>query len=332
MSQDTATQCNTLQHIATHTATHCDTLRLVVGWLVRMSQHTAAHCNTLQHTATHCNTLQHTATHCNAHRNTLLHSTFSRWLTCHESLATLVEIEVVSRFTLTHKYPPTHWGRLTSMSTNVIRDSWHSRETLARVILIRDSRFVIRDILLRHWHESCWYVIRDSWFVIRDILLRHWHESYRFVIRDSWLVTFSWDIDTRHIDMWFVIRDSRFVIRDSWFVTFSRDIDPSHVDRHTSFSRVFLSKWLTQSFVCLSVWRIQMPHKSHCMCIYATHTKFRSMSISVTHTNTSRVTLYVYQCASHKDTISYLFLDQCDYRSLLQKSPIKETIFCKRDL
>ena len=46
--QQTATHCNTLQHMQ-HTATHC--------------------CNTLQHAATHCNTLQHTATHC---CNTLL--------------------------------------------------------------------------------------------------------------------------------------------------------------------------------------------------------------------------------------------------------------------
>ena len=41
--------CHTL---ATDTATHCNTL-----------QHIAAHCSTLQHTATHCSTLQHTATH-----------------------------------------------------------------------------------------------------------------------------------------------------------------------------------------------------------------------------------------------------------------------------
>jgi len=41
--------CNTLQHTATRTATHCNAL-----------QHTATHCNTLQHTATHCNTLPHT--------------------------------------------------------------------------------------------------------------------------------------------------------------------------------------------------------------------------------------------------------------------------------
>ena len=44
LATDTATHCNTLQHIAAH----CSTL-----------QHTAAHCNTLQHTAAHCSTLQH---------------------------------------------------------------------------------------------------------------------------------------------------------------------------------------------------------------------------------------------------------------------------------
>jgi len=59
------TNCNTLQHTATHLntmqhtehdATHCNTL-----------QHTATRCNTLQHAATCCNTLQlqHAATHCN---------------------------------------------------------------------------------------------------------------------------------------------------------------------------------------------------------------------------------------------------------------------------
>jgi len=71
--QDTATRCNTLQHVATH----CNTL-----------QHTATRCNTLQHVATHCNTFQlrHTlqtrlvavthrvlqqgATHCNTLQHT----------------------------------------------------------------------------------------------------------------------------------------------------------------------------------------------------------------------------------------------------------------------
>ena len=75
MSKYKTTNCNTLQH----TATHCNTL----GWATLYTDmhtysqksgrysivdiqrlHTATHCNTLQHTATHCNTLQHTATHC----------------------------------------------------------------------------------------------------------------------------------------------------------------------------------------------------------------------------------------------------------------------------
>jgi len=62
--QHTATHCNTLQHTLQHTATHCNTL-----------QHTATHCKTLQHTATHCNTLQHTATHTATHCNTLSNAT-----------------------------------------------------------------------------------------------------------------------------------------------------------------------------------------------------------------------------------------------------------------
>ena len=71
---NTAIQCNTLQHAATHcntlqrAATHCNTL-----------QHTATHCNTLQHTAKHYNTPQHTATHCNTLQNIATHcNTLSR--------------------------------------------------------------------------------------------------------------------------------------------------------------------------------------------------------------------------------------------------------------
>jgi len=87
--QHTATHCNTLQHTATvwHasfvcdlTATHCNTLQhTATMWHASfLCDLTATHCNTLQHTATHCNTLQlcdmhhscviwlqHTATHCN---------------------------------------------------------------------------------------------------------------------------------------------------------------------------------------------------------------------------------------------------------------------------
>jgi len=51
----TATNCDTLQHIARHRNT---------------LQHTATHCNTLQHAATHCNTLQNTAKRCNTLQHT----------------------------------------------------------------------------------------------------------------------------------------------------------------------------------------------------------------------------------------------------------------------
>jgi len=99
--------CNTLQHIATHTATHCNALQRTttlyntlqhaatrcntlqrygrgphtnlprkesrVVYICRMTlQHSATRCHTPQHTATHCNTLQHTATHC----NTLQHAVY----------------------------------------------------------------------------------------------------------------------------------------------------------------------------------------------------------------------------------------------------------------
>ena len=92
---------NSVSHAETHTATHCNNIRV---WLVRSKQgqadaasrcsrgehtlqhalyhklqhtlqhtatqystlhHNATHCNALQRTATHCNALQHTATHCN---------------------------------------------------------------------------------------------------------------------------------------------------------------------------------------------------------------------------------------------------------------------------
>ena len=105
MRQQTATLCNTLQHntlqhAATHSATHCNSFAMAVPSLgvhsaVRYTmeyvgyetthcntlQHSAMHCNTLQHSATHCNTLQHTATYCNTlqhsatHYNTLQHTT-----------------------------------------------------------------------------------------------------------------------------------------------------------------------------------------------------------------------------------------------------------------
>jgi len=76
--QRTATNCNTLQHSATHfwictgmTTTHCNTM-----------QHTAPYCNILQHTATHCNTLQYTATLCNERQHIATHCNKLRWDDC----------------------------------------------------------------------------------------------------------------------------------------------------------------------------------------------------------------------------------------------------------
>jgi len=74
MAPRSATQCQTLQHAATHrlmlkttlTTTHYFTLTLAhCKTLHHAATHCNTRCNTLQHTATHCNTLQHTATHCN---------------------------------------------------------------------------------------------------------------------------------------------------------------------------------------------------------------------------------------------------------------------------
>jgi len=60
---DTATHCNTLQHLAARAC--CNTLQHARDRVRQTQVHTATHCNTLQHTATHCNTPQHPATHCN---------------------------------------------------------------------------------------------------------------------------------------------------------------------------------------------------------------------------------------------------------------------------
>ena len=86
-----ATHCNTLQHTATHSSTHCITgprtslennrkttsllpLQLppqqhtvgqnCIGCATATSCATATYCNTLLRAATHCTTLQHAATRC----------------------------------------------------------------------------------------------------------------------------------------------------------------------------------------------------------------------------------------------------------------------------
>ena len=87
-----ATQCNSLQHTATHCnilqrhvllrrislqvcntyqRTHYTTTpRLASSYFLASMRHTTTHCNTQQLTATHCNTLQHTKTHCNIMQHT----------------------------------------------------------------------------------------------------------------------------------------------------------------------------------------------------------------------------------------------------------------------
>ena len=99
--QHTATHGNALQH----TAILCNPLQHSA---THTATHTASHCNThchtLQHTATHCNTLQHTATHCNTLQYTLQHT---------------------ATHTATH---------CISLQHRIF--SWHSRTSLASVILI----------------------------------------------------------------------------------------------------------------------------------------------------------------------------------------------------
>jgi len=96
------TQCNSLQH----TATHCNTLQRMCrethsNILVHTPdtlQLTETHGNIMQHTATHVSgdSLQHTATHCNilqlsvTHGNTLQHTATTHCNTC------------VGRLTATH--------------------------------------------------------------------------------------------------------------------------------------------------------------------------------------------------------------------------------------
>ena len=108
------TLCNTVQHVETRSATHCNTLQRNSNDIVCQAenlsvaehialQHATTQCNTLpctatrcntlqrtdmhanqtslrlcntmQHIATHCNTLQHTTTHCNTRQHTATHLT-----------------------------------------------------------------------------------------------------------------------------------------------------------------------------------------------------------------------------------------------------------------
>jgi len=83
---NTPHHCNTLQHTATHTATHCNTLLL-----------TAPHCTTLHHTMTQCTTLQHTCNSDAADKEVAWHS-----LTC---VVTYIHIHI---YIYTHVYIQIH--------------------------------------------------------------------------------------------------------------------------------------------------------------------------------------------------------------------------------
>ena len=85
--------CNTLQNMPQHTATHCNTMLYILedAAFFVSTLHiicSVTHCNTLQHTATHYNTLRHTATHC----NTLQHT-----------MSYILEDAVLHRVSATHK-------------------------------------------------------------------------------------------------------------------------------------------------------------------------------------------------------------------------------------
>jgi len=68
--QHIATQCNALQHTATHSNRMMESVFLLT---IEASKLGCTHCNTLRHTATHCNTLQHTATHRHTPPHTAAH-------------------------------------------------------------------------------------------------------------------------------------------------------------------------------------------------------------------------------------------------------------------
>jgi len=83
-SQNTTTQCNTMQYIATQSLQDT-TLKCRLHTATNFLQHTATrwqrtYFNTLQHIATHCNTLQHTAKHCKTLRVVSIRGSSQVWV------------------------------------------------------------------------------------------------------------------------------------------------------------------------------------------------------------------------------------------------------------
>ena len=132
--QQTATDCNRLQHIATH----CNTL-----------QHTAAHCSTLPHTATHCialqqnkslqharndkartsSMLQHTATHCNT-----LQQPYHQHSHLEAHVPRHVRVELVHRpmCDMTHRvtWHIQYWWRDIEAPLHTWHDSFYTRNSI----------------------------------------------------------------------------------------------------------------------------------------------------------------------------------------------------------
>jgi len=73
-----ATDCNRLQHSATH-GRQCAQSDVSVSLFLYLCVFMSTMQYTATQTATHCNTLQHTATHCNTHCNTLQHFAIEKW-------------------------------------------------------------------------------------------------------------------------------------------------------------------------------------------------------------------------------------------------------------
>jgi len=103
--------CNTLQH----TATHCDTLQYTATHCITL-HHTATHCNTLQHTATHCITLHHTATHCNTLQHTTTQNLYLHPLATVRVVPCVVWVPSLMRVALCHSCVWSHvscvWSHL----------------------------------------------------------------------------------------------------------------------------------------------------------------------------------------------------------------------------